>query len=82
MIFAHPYNTDRTYKSVYGSQVSPYVLCGYTPVNLLSEISDPIGAKIYTSKDRRNGGDVLLLEVSFKQFINYLNNRYNKLKRL
>ena len=82
MIFAHPYNTDRTYKSVYGSQVSPYVLCGYTPVNLLSEISDPIGAKIYTSKDRRNGGDVLLLEVSFKQFINYLNNRYNKLNKV
>ena len=79
VVFAHPYNTDRTFKNIYGSQVSPYVLCGYTPVNLLGEISDPIGAKIYTSKERRNGGDIILLEVSFRQFINYLNSRYNKL---
>lgn len=78
--FAHPFNTDRTYKNIYGSQVSPTVLPGVKVGKFfVDDIDDPVGALVYSSKKYGFGTNTVVVETSFKQLFSYINDRYEKL---
>ncbi len=78
--FAHPFNTDRTYKNIYGSQVSPRVLPGAQIGKIFEDdIEDPVGALVYSSKKHGFGTNTVIVETSFKELFLYINDRYQKL---
>jgi hypothetical protein len=80
IMFAHPFETSRKYKEVYGVQISQYILSGYGYNKVTySEYKDPIAVKIYTTNKTEIGHDAVL-EFSFRELINYLISRYNKIE--
>lgn len=81
--FAHPFNTDRTYKNIYGSQVSPSVLPGVLLDKVFKDdIEDPVGALVFTSKKDKYGTNTIIVESSFAQLYAYINDRYEKITQI
>lgn len=81
--FAHPFNTDRNYKNIYGSQVSPKVLPGARMGKIYEDdLDDPVGAFVYSSKKHGYGTNMVIVETSFKQLFAYINSRYLKLNSI
>ena len=80
IVFAHPFTTNRTFKKTFGTQLSSRVIPGYSFDTSNERIKDPVGAEIFinTNDNKR----IVLVEVSLKKMLEYLNSRYMMLEKV
>lgn len=79
MVFAHPYETNRTkiFKEYFGTQVSPWVIV--IPDLYNNNIKEPIGFRTYTEKKDNNNFDIRDIIISFSDLKTYIKYQFNQI---
>lgn len=80
IIFAHPFNTNRNFYELFGSQISPRIYSGYYYEPLKDETPDFIGADVFTNKD--NYEKTVLVGMSYGKLVEYVISKYNMLEKI
>ncbi|MCJ7967846.1 MAG: hypothetical protein MUW51_01595 [Lactococcus lactis] len=81
--FAHPFETSRANflkKNDNEIHYSPFVIVNDHMLSPLKEIKDAVGVRVYTNK--ADGWDSILdIEISFNSLKNFIESRYNFIKK-